>query len=70
MTRNVRYFDFPRGGEPWEYMKVVEAALDDEGLRLAHEQGSRPQVILVRDPGLGDIERVVIPTRRITRKES
>jgi len=61
-----RTFDFPAGsGEPWEYRRVIRAALEDEGLKLADAQGFRTPVILLDDPAHGRIERVVIPAQYI-----
>lgn len=70
MTAKRRTFDFPGRVDLRDVMGVVRAALEDEGLTIspANTRGDQPRAILVDDPGLGQVTRVILPPTRIVTK--
>ena len=64
-----RTFDFPGRVDQLDALRVVRAALEDEGLTLscANTRGDRPHSVLVNDPALGLVTRLIVPGSRIVR---
>jgi len=67
MGAKTRKFYFERdGGETWEYLASIKAALEDEGCFLMLGQQERLVVVTRNVPGFGrDMDIVAVPLTRI-----